>query len=269
MITLSRLPLLGISRLLVSSLLVTLVACGQADPTSQSDSSQTNTAPTSNDQVDSPQETATDPDASTDADAIVSAIAAPPVWVKAATADAETSAQVGTQLAYGDTVRTAEPGLAEIELDNGLAFRIGGDTALTLEPDNRLQLEAGEMITWVEPGKQVSTEIVTPAGIAGLRGTTLFVKIPADGQGEVLFFAWEGTIRFRPTDSDAEILLRGGEELRVRPGERDIAALRRRIRRLDRRELRMRRRRSRLHGQFRRPLPTEAAIDRLIERSRN
>lgn len=201
----------------------------------------------------------------TEADAIVSAVAAPPVWVKSIATNEDQPAITGTALIYGDTIRTEGEGLAHVDLASGLSFRIGGDASLVLQPDKRLNLQAGEMVTWVEPGRQVPTEIVTPVGIAGLRGTTLFVLVPPDENGEVLFLSWEGTIRLQIADGVEEILLESGEELRVRPGDRDVAALRQRIRRLDRQEIRRRRRQSPLLNRFQRPLPTSDLIQETLE----
>lgn len=250
-----RLPLL-----LGGILLSTLIAC-QGDRANQSP-------------VPSPSPPVTTPAPPTEgnpepnqgaADAVISTIEAAPVWVQLGPAPQEQAATPGTALNYGDTIRTEQGGLAQVDLANGLAFRIGGEASLVLQPDNRLHLDAGEMLTWVEPGQEVPTEIVTPAGIAGLRGTTLFVLVPPNNQDAVVFFAWEGTIRLQMTAGGEEILLQSGEELQVRPGERDVAALRSRIRRLGRREIRQRRQQSRLLTQFRQRLPTQDALDATVE----
>lgn len=168
------------------------------------------------------------------ADAVISSVEAAPVWIQSQSTAIEEAAIAGSTLLYGDTIRTEGDGLAQVDLASGLAFRIGGDASLVLQPDNRLDLSAGQMLLWVEPGESVPTEVVTPAGIAGLRGTTLFVFVPPNGD-EVVFFAWEGTIQVQLEAGGEEILLQPGEELLVRPGERDVAAVRSRVRRLGRR----------------------------------
>ncbi len=194
----------------------------------------------------------------------VAAVEAQPVSVKVANQDQETDASVGMQLAYGDTIRTAETGLAQIDLANGLAFRIGGEASLTLQPNQELQLDSGEMLVWVEPGQQVPTKIVTPVGVAGLRGTTLFVQISDNPEEGVVFFAWEGEIRLRFQGDTEDLILNSGEELQVRPGER-INSLRTKVRQLGRREMRQQRRQSRLLNEFRQPLPTLRQLERTIE----
>lgn len=204
-------------------------------------------------------------DADADADAVIRDVAAPSVWVRPTVTNEEESAIAGDTLAYGDTIRTQGEGLAEVDLVSGLSFRIGGEAALTLQPDNQLDLQTGEMIVWVEPGQQVPAHIVTPVGIAGLRGTTLFISVPENNAEAVSFFAWEGTIEIQVSEEAEAIKLQSGEELQIRPGERDVANLRGRVRRLNRREIRQRRRRSNLLNRFQRSLPTLSEIEATLE----
>ncbi|NER83677.1 MAG: hypothetical protein F6K42_29845, partial [Leptolyngbya sp. SIO1D8] len=86
-----------------------------------------------------------------------------------------------------------------------------------------------------------------------------------DPNEEVLFLSWEGTIRLQVAEGAEEILLQSGEALLVRPGDRDVVALRSRVRRLGRREIRQRRRRSSLLNGFQRPLPTQNEIEATLE----
>lgn len=187
-----------------------------------------------------------------------------PVSVRPPNVQTEEPAKEGMNLSAGATIRTQRPALAHIDLKNGLGFRIGGDAVLTLQPDNRLNLTQGDMITWVEPGKKVPTEIVTPAAVAGIRGTTVFVKIPPDPKKEgILFFTWEGSVAVRLPDQAETLELKTGEEVRIRPGERDLRQIRRRIRRLNPREWQARLQEDRLLRRFRRPLPTQSIIERI------
>lgn len=199
------------------------------------------------------------------ADAVIQEIVTTPVWVKSQTVNQETPGQEGMGLMYGDTLRTEEPALAEVDLKSGLSFRIGGNAKLVLQPNNQLNFQAGEMITWVNPGQKVPTEIVTPVGIAGLRGTTLFIDIPADPSGEVQFFAWEGTISIRPVGASEDLIIRSGEQLSIRPGEQDVTQLRDRIRRLTQTEILQRQQQSRLLNDFSRPIPTLSQIEDALE----
>ena len=205
--------------------------------------------------------------AETPADATIIKIQQAPIWFQPATAQAEREAQVGTELAFGDALRTEADALAEVALASGLAFRVGGDAALVLQPDNRLELSSGEIIAWVEPGREVPTEIVTPAGVAGLRGTTIFIEISDDPNPEVHLLAWEGTITFTIPGTNEPLVLEGGQGLRLRPGETDLPVLRNRIARLNRRQMRQQRRQSRLLNDFESPIPTQPLIDQMMEQA--
>ncbi|HEY9738024.1 MAG TPA: FecR domain-containing protein, partial [Trichocoleus sp.] len=198
-------------------------------------------------------------------DAVITDIPATPVWVQPNEASSESIAAKGQNLIYGNVIITADEGLAEVNLKSGLAFRIGGNARLILQPDNQLNLESGQMITWVTPGQQVPTKIITPAGVAGLRGTTLFVDLPEDPADEVEFFSWEGTIAVRPLGASEDVIITSGEQLRIRPGENDVAELRQRVRRLTQEEIVQRRSRSRLLNGFSQPLPTQSQIDAALE----
>jgi hypothetical protein len=198
------------------------------------------------------------------ATATIAEIQQQPVTVRQLNAQQEIAAKVGMALQAGETIRTQNKARAQIELENGLAFRIGGDAVLTLQPSNQLKLQSGEMITWVEPGQKVPTEIVTPTAIAGIRGTTVFVKIPPKNSTEgTLFFAWEGTVSVRLPNQKEEILLKTGEEVRIRPGERNIQKIRQRVYRLKPAEWRAKIRQDKLLRGFDRRLPTLDIIEKI------
>ncbi|MGD2183526.1 FecR domain-containing protein [Lusitaniella coriacea] len=206
--------------------------------------------------------------AATEAAANLSEIQNQPVWVKPTDTE-EVTGEEGMDLEVGETIRTEGEALAEVDLKNGLAFRIGGDAVLTLEPENQLNLTSGEMITWVEPGQKVPAEIVTPGGVAGIRGTTVFVKIPDDPNEGIVFFSWEGTVAVRLPNQTEEILLESGEEVLVAKGETDLEKIRNSVRQLSQEEWSQRRQESRLLNQFAKPIPTEEEIEKAEERFRS
>jgi len=173
-----------------------------------------------------------------------------PVFVRLLSAAQEQPAKEGMGLQFGETIRTQGQALTQIDLNSGLAFRLAGDAVLTLQPDNRLNLKSGDMITWVQPGKKVPTEIVTPVAVAGIRGTTVFVKIPKDLQEGVLFFAWEGSVAVRLPGQTEDILLKTADEVRIKPGDRDIRQIRQRVRRMSRTEWRQKRQKDPLLRSF-------------------
>jgi hypothetical protein len=222
-----------------------LIACGETEPTATS-------SPTTNEVVSAARE-----------DGEIAAIQQQPVWVKPLNLDKEVSGEEGMKLQYGETIRTEDQALAEINLQNGLAFRIGGDTILTLQPGNELHLNSGQMITWVEPDKTVPVKIVTPGGIAGIRGTTVYVEYPENPEDGILFFSWEGTVALTLPNQTEEIILTAGDEVRIKPGESNLAEIRDRVRHLRPNEWRKRRAESRLLNNFERPLPTLEKIEEI------
>ena len=209
----------------------------------------------------------------------ITEIAQQPVLVTQQTSATEIPAQQGMELPVGATIRTQNQGSAQVELKNGLAFRIGGNAALTLQPNNRLNLNAGEMITWVDPGKRVPVEIVTPGGVAGIRGTTVYVNIPRNPNEGILFFAWEGNVSFKlsPNATQSETLtLLTGQEVTVKPGEKDLSKIRQRRKQISRPQWRKLRgcikqpesqdcrqqSRINLYRNFKRQLSTQPLIDK-------
>ncbi|MBE9159029.1 FecR domain-containing protein [Nodosilinea sp. LEGE 06152] len=203
------------------------------------------------------------PESQSTAIATIQAIVANPVSVTLGQGEPE-PAQVNQAMAYGDQIRTADRALAEVGLVTGARFRIGGNAALTLQP-SQLQLSAGQMITWVEGTLPEPVDIVTPAGIAGIRGTTVFVNIDDDPNAPVEIFSWEGEVAFRLADGGEEVVLTSGEQLFVSPGEQDIDALRQQVQPLDRATAQQRLEASPLINGFDQPLPTRSQIEATVD----
>ncbi|MGB3200331.1 MAG: FecR family protein [Nodosilinea sp.] len=214
-------------------------------------------------QVEAAQDQAAIPERIASRIATIQDIVATPVSVSLAQAEPE-PAQVNQTLAYGDQIRTADQALAEVGLVTGVVFRIGGDAALTLRP-NQLQLDAGQMITWVEGTLAEPVEIVTPAGIAGIRGTTVFVNIADDLSAPVEIFSWEGEVAFRLTEGGEEVILTSGEQLFVSPGQQSIEALRQQVQPLDRATAQQRLEQSPLINGFSQPILTRDAIEATVD----
>ncbi len=246
------------------SLISAIAACGSTNAPESPQSNQPVSAPTEEPATSADSDTSLNADAGSVA-AVIQEIHQQPVWVRVADGTEEESATEGRELTVGDRIRTESPALAEVDLNNGLAFRIGGDASLTLQPEASLQLESGEMITWLDADQNLPAEIVTPVAIAGIRGTTVYIQIPENPEEEgILFFAWEGTVSVQLPDQPGELILNSGEEVRIRPGDRNIDQLRERIQRLRQREWRERLQSSPLVQNFNRPLPTLEAIRQVM-----
>ncbi|BBC24446.1 FecR family protein [Pseudanabaena sp. ABRG5-3] len=173
----------------------------------------------------------------------------------------EIDAQVGMDLYVSDTVRTEANGKTQVEFNNGVGFRIGGNAVLQIQPQNRLHLKSGKMITWVKPGLKVPTEISTDYATAAIRGTTAFVEIPKDINQGIRFFSWEGTVSVKLPNQPKEIVLVTGEEILVKPNDTKTPV----VRRLSLKEWKYNAaQKSSLLRSFKMPLPTQTIIDKLI-----
>jgi FecR protein len=235
-------------QLALISLIGIITSCQDTTPKITSPVSSANNTP---EQISSPQE----------APATITEIQSQPVWLRRLKAVAEIAAAKGMAVQIGETIRTGEKARAQIDLKNGLAFRIGSNAVLTLKPDNSLNLRAGEMITWVTPGKHVPTQVITPGGVAGIRGTTIYIKMPKNPKGAIEFFTWEGTMFIHLPNQSEEFQLKAGEIVKIKPGETDISKIRASVRRLTSKEWLSRRRNNPLINKFDKPLPTLQKID--------
>jgi hypothetical protein len=239
-----------------------LTSCGNSSPTPTPTSANSPTNSSSPPTATIPSSPSTRGSSSSQSpEATLSEIQKQPVWVKPTPETQELPGKEGMDLQIGETIRTEGDALAQIDLSNGLAFRIGGDATLTLQPDNYLNLESGEMITWVEPGQTVPANIVTPGGIAGIRGTTVYVKVSENPDEGILFFAWEGKVAVRPPNQTEEVLLESGQEVRIPQAEKDIDKIRAAVRQLPHQEWKARRVESRLLNGFDKALPTLSKIE--------
>ncbi|PZV19059.1 MAG: hypothetical protein DCF20_03220 [Pseudanabaena sp.] len=190
----------------------------------------------------------------------VSLVEEKPVSVISKNDTKETDAKVGMGLHVSDTVRTQGKGKTQIEFDNGVGFRIGGDSSVQIKPNNRLNLTEGRMITWVKPGLKVPTEISTTYATAAIRGTTAFVEIPKDINKGIRFFSWEGTVVVKLANQSQEIILLTGEEIIVKPNSKTPPV----VRRMDLNQWKEISKTSPLLRSFDSPLPTQTIIDKLV-----
>ncbi|QFZ92301.2 FecR family protein [Synechococcus elongatus] len=128
---------------------------------------------------------------------------------------AEQPASEGTVVIQGGQIRTESPGKAQIQLSDGLQFRLGGNALLKIEPE--LQLDRGQIIAWLAPGQQRDRplQIRTPTATAAIRGTTVFIEQTAT---QTLILSWEGLVEVQ-LPSGASTQLTSGQVLRLQPGQ--------------------------------------------------
>ncbi|NBC30157.1 MAG: hypothetical protein GVY29_09240 [Spirochaetes bacterium] len=94
-------------------------------------------------------------------------------------------ADIGTEVAVGDIIRTGSDGFAEIVFNRRNIFRIGADTRATLRLNAAqpgIDLDRGSVTAVFERlqrigGNNPSFEIRTPTAVGGVRGTSFFVKV--------------------------------------------------------------------------------------------
>ncbi len=127
----------------------------------------------------------------------------------------EAAGRVGTRVEAGGYLRTEVPGKAQVQLPDGLIFRLGGDAILELT-DTDLNLRQGQIIAWVRPGTEGSPRrIQTPLATAAIRGTTVFIDQEERG---CRIFSWEGEVEVSLADGSDSVILNTGEEVLVAVG---------------------------------------------------
>ena len=128
---------------------------------------------------------------------------------------AERLARPGQTLAYESILRTQMPGRLQVQLANGRSFRLGGDAVLRLGRQ-RLDLQRGQIIAWVNPGAKGGAPLTihTRVATASIVGTTVFIEASDTG---LKIFSWEGDVACTTTDGQRKTL-RSGEQLAYENG---------------------------------------------------
>ena len=127
----------------------------------------------------------------------------------------EGPARPGQNLSYESVLRTQKPGRLQVQLPNGRSFRLGGDAVLRLGRQ-RLDLQRGQIIAWVNPGAKggAPLTIQTRVATASIVGTTVFIEASDTG---LKIFSWEGEVACTTTDGQRKTL-RSGEQLAYENG---------------------------------------------------
>ena len=122
----------------------------------------------------------------------------------------ERPARPGQSLPYDAVLRTQKPGRMQVQLANGRSFRLGGDAVLRLGRQ-RLDLQRGQIIAWINPGAKggAPVTIQTRVATASIVGTTVFIEASDTG---LKIFSWEGEVLCTTHDGQRKTL-RSGEQL--------------------------------------------------------
>lgn len=175
-----------------------------------------------------------------------------PAFIKAPRSP-EIPARTGQLLAVNTLLRTQKPGRLQVLLTNGRSFRLGGDAVLRLS-SNGLDLEKGQIIAWVNPGRKGGSplKIRTRVATASIVGTTVFIEATPE---VVKVFSWEGKVQV-VTDSGQQFHLSSGQQLAF---EKDAWVP---PRRLTPQEAAIRRQKSILLNGFEAPMETLPVIEK-------
>ena len=127
----------------------------------------------------------------------------------------ERPARPGQTLSYESILRTQKPGRMQVQLANGRSFRLGGDAVLRLGRQ-RLDLQRGQIIAWVNPGTKGGAPLTihTRVATASIVGTTVFIEA---SDTSLKIFSWEGEVACTTTDGQRKTL-RSGEQLAYENG---------------------------------------------------
>lgn len=127
------------------------------------------------------------------------------------------NASVGTSLKAGETVRTGGNSRAQILLNSGVLVRVGGESALTINPKNQLNLDKGRLLAWVSASQNLTAEVQTPFGSVSSSDGTFYIDIPKESSKQRQILALNGTVTVKLTKSSDTVTLKTGEELIVMP----------------------------------------------------
>jgi hypothetical protein len=150
--------------------------------------------------------------APTEAIAKITEIPNRPVWVRFTNSRDDSPAAIGTDLKVGESIRTEAKARVQVVLKNGVIIRLGGDTDVSINAQNQIQLNRGQIVVWV--AKKVTAEIVTPTAIAAITDATLYIQLPQDNKDrQILVLQGVATVRIK--DVVEAIMLKAGENLAI------------------------------------------------------
>ncbi|MFN3926386.1 MAG: FecR domain-containing protein [Pseudanabaenaceae cyanobacterium] len=143
-----------------------------------------------------------------------------PVLVRFLNGTQDRTAQLGTNLRLGESVRTEGEGRAQVLLNNGAIVRIGGNSRLTLTSANQVQLDRGKflLIGRVENGQPLKegVSLQTPFGALTTRDGVVYGEVTTEGNNRHTLLVLEGNAILKLPNGGKEILLKRGEELPIK-----------------------------------------------------
>ncbi len=141
------------------------------------------------------------------------------VGIKQAGASAFAPAQTGAKLQPNGQVQTGADGKARLDLSSGTIIRVAPSSLFTLVSNEhteaglwtKITMELGKVFVILNGGK---TEVQTPAGVAAVQGSYLYVEFGEDGETLILT-CLEGNCSFTAPDGKS-VSFTDGQKVVVR-----------------------------------------------------
>jgi len=156
----------------------------------------------------------------TEAIAQIDEIRSRPVWVRFLNGTKERTAQIGTLLRVGESLRTEADARVQIVLNNGAIARISGNSSLMLNPELQLRADSGLVFVSavLENGKPLEqdTQVQTPFGMVSTRNGAFYLEIPQQPNKNRRILALHGNITVKLSRTGKDVSLQKGEELLVK-----------------------------------------------------
>ena len=150
----------------------------------------------------------------TEAIAEISEIRSYPVRIKYVNGTSARPATVGASLKVNESVSTEESSTAQLTLRSGTIIRIGGNSSLTVKPQNQVEIISGRLVAWSD--RKAPVQIKTPFGEISSNDGTVYLEIPPKASDDRRIIALDGTVTFLLTGSSAIVTLGKGEEIRIK-----------------------------------------------------
>ena len=152
----------------------------------------------------------------TEAIAEISEIRSYPVRVRYLNAASARPATVGVPLKVNESVSTEESSTAQISLRSGAIIRIGGNSSLTLKPQNQVEFTSGRLVAWAASDRKAPALVQTPFGEISSNDGTVYLEIPAKAAEERRVIALDGTVNVLLKSTSEVVTIGKGEEIRIK-----------------------------------------------------
>ncbi|PZO44611.1 MAG: hypothetical protein DCF19_02375 [Pseudanabaena frigida] len=152
----------------------------------------------------------------TEAIAEISEIRSYPVRVKYINSSVARPATVGVPLKVNESISTEESSTAQLTLRSGTIIRIGGNSNLTLKPENQVEIDSGRLVAWAAKDRKSPAQIKTPFGEISSNDGTIYLEIPPKAAEDRRIIALDGTVTVLLKSTSEIVTIGKGEEIRIK-----------------------------------------------------